>query len=66
MISAAGVDGEADCVVCVQLAYWVREEVKLLGICGRKLAGNVGEHVLRGWFGLGGARALSSMDHVTL
>ena len=30
------------------------------------MAGNVGKHILQGWFGLGGARALSAPDHVTL
>ena len=66
MIAAARADGEAAHVVCVQLVDWVREDVNLLGLCGRNMAGDVGEHVLRGWFGLGGARALSGLGHVTL
>ena len=66
MIAAAISDGEANHVVRVQLANRVCIDIKFLGLLGRHLIFNVGDRVLRGWFGFGGARALSGMGHVTL
>ena len=66
MITAARADGEATHAVCIQLANRVYVDIKLLGLLGRQLIVDVGERVLRGWFGLGGARALSGLGHMTL
>ena len=66
MIAAARADGEATHVVCVQLANRVYVDVEFLGLLGRHLIVDVGERVISGCFGLGGARALSGLDHVTL
>ena len=66
MITAARVDGEATQVVRVQLANRVCVDVKFLGLLGRQLIVDVGERVLRGWFGFGGAHALYGMGHLTL
>ena len=66
MIDSARADGEATHVVRVQLSGRVCVDVKFLGLSGRYLIVDVGERVLRGWFGLGGARTLSSLGHVTL
>ena len=66
MIYAARADGEATHVVCVQLSDRVCADVKLIGLHGQKLVGDVGERVLCGWFGLGGVRAFSGLGHVTL
>ena len=66
MIAAERADGEATHVVCIQLANRVCIDIKFLGLLGRHLIFNVGDRVLRGWFGFGGARALSGLGHVTL
>ena len=66
MIDAVRVDREATHVVRIQIADWICEDVKLLGLRVRKLAGNIREHILRGWFGIGGACALSGLGHMTL
>ena len=66
MIAAARADGEATHVVRVQLSNRVCVDVKFLGLIGRQIIVDVGERVICGWFGLGGACALSGMVHVTL
>ena len=66
MIAAARADGQANHVVRIQLANRVCVDVKFLGLCGRQMIVDVGERVLRGWFGLGRAHAFSGLGYVTL
>ena len=66
MIAAARADGQANHVVRIQLANRVCVDVEFLGLVGRQLTVGVGECVIHGWFGLGGACALSGLVHVTL
>ena len=66
MIAAARADGESTHVVCVQLANGVCVDVEFFGLLGRQLIVGVGERIICGWSGLGGARVLSDLGHVTL
>ena len=65
VVAAAGADGEADRVICVELADGINDNVEFLGFYGRYLTGDFGERFLVGRFGLGGARTLYGLSHVS-
>ena len=65
VVSTEGADGEAAHVICVELADGITDDVEFLGFYGRKFTGDVGKSFLVGRSGLGGARTLSILCHVS-
>ena len=65
MIAAAGEDGEAAQAVGVELADGLTNDVEFIGFYVRKLTDDFGECFRVGRFGLGGARTLSGLSHVS-
>ena len=65
VVAVAVSDGEASHVICVEFAYGLNDDVEFFVFYGRKLTGDVRERLLVGWFGIGGARTLSGLSHVS-
>ena len=55
VVSAAGKDGEAAHVICVEIVDGLTDDGEFLGFFGRKLSVDVMESFLVGRFGIGGA-----------
>ena len=55
VVSAAGKDGEAAHVICVEITDGITDDVELLVFYDRKLTVDVRERFLVGRFGIGGA-----------
>ena len=65
VVAAAVADTEAARVICVELSNGLNDDVDFLGFYGRKFTGDVGKSFLVGRSGLGGARTLSILCHVS-
>ena len=52
VVAAAGADGEAAHVICLELDNGLNDNIEFLGFYGRKLTGDVGERFLVWRFGL--------------
>ena len=66
MISAAGADGEAAHVICVDLSDGFNHNVKFARLYVRELTGAVWECFIVVRLGLGGPKSFSGLGQITL